>query len=189
MLQDIFTNIFIQADIKTACNLRLLCNQTYAYCDTYVLSLKLKQPIIFDNFTDWLLVYHNDYVKYHYPSKYNYDEAITQANYILTLAKSINNNIYVRISIRNHLIYKLLGINKRNFNTITFHINTNVISFRMLKLCELTKTLYYDNTIECTDNAFLHYLTVILYDHKYDKIINHRQQHFLPCDYAPDIQP
>jgi hypothetical protein len=184
MLQDIFTNIFLQADFKTTCYLRILSKQTYDYCDKHLLTSKLTYPVSFKCFSEWLRIYHDDKVKVNYPSiYYNYDKAIEQAEYIMALAKSSDLNIYVRISIKNHLIYKLLGIDRSNYNTITFHVNKNIISFRMLKLCELSRTLYGDErAIVCTNDAFLHYLTVIAYDHKYDKIIDSQRRHFLPSE-------
>jgi hypothetical protein len=53
MLQDIFTNLFLHADIKTACSLRILNTQTYHYCDQHLLLSKLIEPVPFSNFKEW----------------------------------------------------------------------------------------------------------------------------------------
>jgi hypothetical protein len=205
MLQDVFTNLFIHADIKTACNLRMLSKQTLSYCDKYVLMSKLKYETLFESFQSWLKIYHDDYAK-QYTSKffsnkakwntskyhnnqalYNddqakyYDDCIINAQDMIMHQKNKGTDIYVRVSIKNHLIYKLLNIDRSNYNTITFHTKLNKISFRMLKLSALTQTLYpdYDYCITVTDNAFLHYLTVLIYDGQYDKIIDMYQWYLI----------
>lgn len=205
MLQDIFTNLFLQADIKTTCNLRILSKQTLEYCDKHLLMSKLNTAALFESFQSWLKIYHDDNAKqytskYFYnrakwdKSKYNnnqalynddqskyYDDCIINAQNMIIKQKNNGMDIYVRISIKNHLIYKLLNIDRSNYNTITFHIELNKISFRMLKLSALTQTLYpdYDYCITVTDNAFLHYLTVMIYDGQYDKIVDKHQWHLL----------
>lgn len=177
---DIFFNLFLHAYIKTACNLRILNKQTYKICDKHVLTSKLHYNVIFDSFTEWLNLYYEDYIKYNFPYN-NYNDAVNKAIDIMNVARPSKLNIHVRISIRNHLIYKLLSINKSNYNTITFHINTNNISIRMIKLTALKRSYrqYDDYMIHCTRDAFLYYLTVILYDNKYDKIINDNMEEFL----------
>ena len=177
MLQDIFTNIFLQADIKTACNLRILSKQTYHYFDQHLLSSKLGIPFVGNSFKEWLIVYHDNQAK-QCKSTRNYEQCKQLASNHIEHGKKNQSDIYVTGVARHHLIYKLLGMKEPNYNTITFHTNSNIISFG--KLLASKPVVSHPVNFTCTIDAFIYYMAIIMYNHNYDALTNKYNHHYFP---------
>lgn len=194
-IKDIFTNIFLQSDIKTIHHLIILNKQINAYChDTYLLNCKLlynKMVLLpFGNFIEWYKIYCDGIVR-KLPG-HDYDKCMKYAKIILKTAEIESKihaqayNVHVRLPTgKSLLIYELLNLNMKNkCNTITFYINAHKISFAMVKYTNFERDIVNILPIaerKVSYQALIHYLTVLLYEGYYEKIIDHKKESYMHC--------
>lgn len=191
-IRDIFTNIFLHSDIQTIQSLIFVCKQLHHYYDNYLLTSKLlhdhMEVLPFNTFLEWSKIYHDGMIRKLKIYSNDYcNSLIKQAKNILKTAEieSIIHkkqyNVHVRIPTgQSQLIYQLLEINMKNkCNTITFHVDTNIISFGMIKYTNFERDIQRTVpifSIKVSYQALIHYLTVILYEGHYEKIIDHQKE-------------
>jgi hypothetical protein len=125
-----------------------------------------------------LPLYHADYVK-QFNSQFTYEACMNDAHRFMESAKTKNTNIYVSILRSNHLIYKLLDNLHYNWNIMTFHIKSNIISVRNITTQEFDDIICDDDYhVQVTTAAFLHYFSVILYDSYLVHILDEHANYF-----------